>query len=187
MRSSPRYSLRDGTAPGPNTGSDPTRRRRWLGAVRAGVIGRVVLSIVGVAFFVVLRKAPGTASSAVWLFAVLQCAAVFVIFTATASTRRCATVHCERECVTVVLFCLGLGALLELYGASQTATLFRGTVSARFSLTKLESVQERATWVARFASFVGLVGAVALALSLRATALWLGDHVSARRAATSRS
>jgi hypothetical protein len=172
---------------------DPSRLRTadGIGLLRVGIIARIVLSIASVAMLVALREDAGAASMVVWLGALGQCVLAAVIATALTSYGSLPDHAVERGHVTTVVACLAIAAMLELYGAGQTAAMLDIGVRARSGdlwdiprLSEIEAMQTRAQWVGRFATVVGIVAAVSLAISLRKTALWLDDFANGDRAAT---
>ncbi len=181
----PRYA---DVEPEPTRTKDAAHARaaEGLALLRTAVLGRIVLAILSVVLLVAARGSPGVAGALVWMLAVLQCALAAVIWIALTRYGSLADDAVERFAITLVIVCTTIGATLELYGASLMSELFRivATSMGMPSLSKLEKLQTTAQWIARLSSIVGLVAAVALALSLRRTASWLGDLANARRAST---
>lgn len=181
-------------AAGPAGVDDPARllAADGLALLRTGIIARIVLGIGAVAMLVAVRADPGASGSVVWLAALGHC--VLAVILAVALTRYGSLPDraVERGHVTTVIACLAVGAMLELYAASQAAALF--DVVARASdgtslwgmprLSELEAMEARTLWTGRIATLVGIVGAVSLGISLRQTALWLDDFRSGDRAST---
>lgn len=170
---------------------DPVRLRAasGLSLLRAGLLGRIGVVLLSTLTLVLLRNAPSSAASAVWLLALAQCGLAIVLGTALTRYSGLPDVAIERGHVHTVLACLAVGAVLELAGASMTAELLdyiaRGQSMSSADMPRLDELdrlQSRALWASRLGPVVGIVAAVSLSLSLRKTALWLDDAPSVARA-----
>jgi hypothetical protein len=174
--------------------SDPARLRaaEGLALLRAVLLARILLAIASVALLVALRRSPEAAGAAAWLAALVQCGIAVAIWVALTRYASLGDDALERPSITIVIVCVTLGAVLEIYGAVLSGELLGYVAHAERansmwsmpSFSELEQLQSRAQWVGRGATAIGLVAAVSLAHSLQRTARWLEDLGNARRAWT---
>jgi hypothetical protein len=164
---------------------DPARRlaARGLATIRGAIVMRIVLGILAAMLVISFRTAPEAAGTVVWVLAIGQCCVAGLIAYALNQYGGLADEALGRGSLALALLCLGVGAVLELIGAFTVSALFDALAKpAAGTMGELARLQTSASWIGRMGSAAGIVGALALALSLKRTAAWLGDQTSAARA-----
>jgi hypothetical protein len=165
---------------------DRTSGAVGLRIVRGAFVSRVVIAAMG---GVVLFASRDGAGGGVWLVTFAGICAAVAFGVGLTRYSHLPTRALSRGAVSVALIALALGGVLDVYGADATVTLLQWNAKAQGSsffdmpsVSEAEAMQARARWAGGLASFTGLLGAMALTMSMRATARWVGDEGSVRRA-----
>ena len=164
---------------------------RGLRAFLGGFIVKLVAAVGGTVLVGLAANSadPSSAATVTWALVLVNLLATVFMVSGLLSYNRLPAQGVLTGCVIFTMLALGFAVLLDVWAAAATSQLMSMVADARAatsmwsmpSYSETESLQERMQWGGRLASVVGLVGAITLVLSLRATAVWLMSEDAQRR------
>lgn len=164
---------------------------RGLRAFLSGFIVKLVAAIGGTVLvgFAANSADPSSAATVTWALVLVNLLATVFMVSGLLSYTRLPAQGVLTGCVIFTMLALGFAVLLDIWAAAATSQLMSMVADARAatsmwsmpSYSEMEALQQRMQWGGRLASAIGLVGAITLVLSLRATAVWLMSEDAQRR------